>query len=334
MRFIFSFIFLLWGFINTVCGQDVKELQETARAFMRQGDFSNAIIVLNRAYGLNPNNTLIAQDLALAYYYQHDLDRAEKLMKPLVDKGDTGDQGYQILANILLSRNNQKEAEKIYKKGLKKYPQSGPLYNDYGELLWQRQDYSAISMWEKGILEDPNFAPNYYNASKYYYFSTNKVWGLLYGEIFLNIDPQSKNAPEVKELILNGYKKLFTETDLDKVSTNNKFEKAFLATMAKQSSPVSLGISPDVLTMVRTRFLLDWENDDNKLKTFPFHLFEVQKQFLKEGLFEAYNQWLFGSTYNLAGFQTWVELHKDEYDTFLKKMRTGVFKMPVGQYYK
>lgn len=314
--------------------QDVKELQETARTFMRQNDFSNAIIVLNRAYGMAPDNNQVVQDLALAYFYQHDLTRAEKLMRPLIDKGEAGDQGYQILANIFLSGGNQKEAEKVYKKGLKKFPQSGPLYNDYGNLLWSKQDYSAINFWEKGIKEDPSYPSNYYHAAKYYYFSTNKVWGLIYGEIFVNMDPQSNKAPEIKEMLLNGYKKLFGDTTADATVSNNKFETAFLNTMANQSSPVTLGVSPDVLTMVRTRFLLDWDNEQGQSKAFPFYLFDVQKQYIQEGLFEAYNQWLFGAANNLSAFQAWTELHKDEYNRLLTNLRTGKFKMPANQYYK
>ncbi len=57
----------------------------------------------------------------------------------------------------------------MYKQGIKKFPSSGELYNEYGEMLWVKQDPEAIRFWEKGIEVDPNYSSNYYNASKYYY---------------------------------------------------------------------------------------------------------------------------------------------------------------------
>ena len=76
--------------------------------------------------------------------------------------------------------NDTKEAEKIYKKGIKKFPNSGPLYNEYGELLLGQKDYNAIKQWEKGIEVNPGYSKNYYNACKYYYFTTDKVLSLIH----------------------------------------------------------------------------------------------------------------------------------------------------------
>ena len=54
---------------NSVFAQSTDQLHETAKAFMRQGDFSNAVLVLNRALRQMPENTAFAKDLALSYYY-------------------------------------------------------------------------------------------------------------------------------------------------------------------------------------------------------------------------------------------------------------------------
>lgn len=55
------------------------------------------------------------------------------------------------------------------------------------------------------------------------------------------------------------------------------------------------------LMMIRTRFILDWMN--SSAKKYPHRLFEYQQQLLREGMFEAYHQWLFGSAQNLVSFQ-------------------------------
>ena len=94
-----------------------------------------------------------------------------------------------------------KDGEKMFKKALKKYPNSGPLYNEYGELLWDNKDYSAIEQWEKGIDVTPSFAGNYYNAASYYYFTKDKVWTLIYGEIFVNMESLTERSTEVKKIV-------------------------------------------------------------------------------------------------------------------------------------
>src|ERR1700712_1691520 len=80
--------------------QSVKELQETARTFMQQGDFTNAFLVLNRASSLEPKNIEITKDLALNYFFQRNYTRGLEEIKPVLDREDADDQCYQIAGNI------------------------------------------------------------------------------------------------------------------------------------------------------------------------------------------------------------------------------------------
>jgi hypothetical protein len=228
-----------------------------------------------------------------------------------------------------------KDCEKLYKKGLKKFPKSGPLYSEYGELLWAKKDYSAINLWEQGIQQDPAYSGNYYNAALYYFYTKDKVWSLVYGEVFVNMESLTERAAAMKQLLLDAYKeKLFSDPDLLKDADKNKsdFAKAFLQCMARQSSLASRGINTEVLTMIRTRFILDWF--DKYAAKFPFRLFDYQQQLLQEGLFEAYDQWLFGSVENLAAYDNWNKTHADVYTKFTNFQKTRVFRIPPGQYYQ
>ncbi|MEI8059028.1 MAG: tetratricopeptide repeat protein [Ferruginibacter sp.] len=329
-RFIFSLAFIF--FAVQVMSQDIEAMHETARTFMRQGDFSNAILILNRAIKLQPNNLEIAKDLGLNYYFSKDFAKAIDIYKPLLDRDDADDQCFQVAGDIYLAQDNTKECEKVYKKGLKKFPQSGPLYNELGELLWAQKDFSAIKQWEKGIEIDPSYSRNYYNACKYYYFSTDKVWSILYGEIFLNIEPSGTTAPEIKNIILEGYKKLFADANLENgISEKGSFTEAFLKTMNKQSSLASTGINAESLTMIRTRFILDWYNDFGD--KFPFKLFELQQQLLQGGMFDAYNQWIFAAAQNLLAYQNWINVNASQYNELARFQKGRIFKIPTGQYY-
>ncbi len=310
--------------------QDSKELQENAKVYMRSGDYDNAALLLIKALDQSPSDPGIAKDLALIYYFQKENTKALGLIKPLLDRNDVDDQSFQIAGNIYKAMEQTKEAEAMYKKALKKFPKSGALYNEYGELLSSMQNATAITQWEKGIEMDPGYSVNYYNAAKYYYFTPDKVWSIIYAEIFINFEPLSAHTTEVKSLLLDGYKKLFAG-DLNNMAIKNNFEQAFIQSMSRANVVAANGINAESLTMIRTRFVLDWF--EKYAAKFPFRLFEYYQLLLREGIFPAYNQWIFGATENLQAYQTWTGTHATEYADFNNFQRGRIFKLPTGQYY-
>ncbi|MEP6845690.1 MAG: tetratricopeptide repeat protein [Panacibacter sp.] len=311
---------------------EAEKLHNNARAFMKQGDYANASLILVRALQQYPNNIEIAKDLAYDYYLQKENAKALEVIKPLLENDNADDQTYQIAGIIYKALSQPKDAEKLYKKAIKSFPESGALYSDYGDLLWSTQDYNAIKIWEKGIEKDPSYGNNYYNASKYYLLTSDKIWGVVYGEIFINIESFTSRTAEMKNLLLDGYKKLFADADLlTNVKDKNPFEIAFLTTMNKQSGIAIQGLNAETLTMIRTRFILDW--NITYLKKFPFRLFDLQENLLKEGLFPVYNQWIFGAAQNLSAYQNWTGAHGEEYLAFNKFQDGRTFKVPDKQYY-
>jgi Putative Zn-dependent protease, contains TPR repeats len=332
MKKLFLF-FTLFSALNSIAQQpqDSKELQENAKAYMRQGDYDNAALLLTKALEQSPSDLSIAKDLALNYYFQKENTKALETIKPFLDRPDVDDQSFQIAGNIYKQLDQSKEAEALYKKGIKKFYKSGALYNEYGELLSYMQNPSAISQWEKGIEMDPGYSGNYYNAAKYYYFTTDKIWSIIYAEIFINIEPLSARTVEVKSLLLDSYKKLFSGVLLKNMEGKNNFEKAFIESMNKANEVAQNGINAETLTMIRTRFILDWY--EKYAAKYPFKLFEYHQQLLRDGLFPAYNQWIFGATENLMGYQTWTTEHAAEYNDFSNFQKGRLFKVPAGQYY-
>jgi tetratricopeptide (TPR) repeat protein len=284
--------------------QDAKAMQENARDFVKKGDYNNAVLVLNRAVQQEPENLDIQKDLAFALYLKTDFNKALETIKPLLDRRDAEVQVYQVAGMIYKGKEDLAEAEKLYKKGIKRFPESGVLYNDYGELLWYKKDNNAIRLWEKGMEMAPNYSGNYYNGARYYYYTNDKTWSIIYGEIFVNMESYSRRTIEIKNLLLESYKKLLTDT----------------------------GITPESLTMLRTSFILDW--DDKYASKFPFRLFEYHRQLLKQGLFESYNQWLFGPIQNLTAFQNWTNKHTESYTEFANFQHGRIFKLPAGQNYQ
>ena len=325
--------------LSLVCAVKAQEggtnLHETGRTFMRSGDFDNAILVLTRAIQQEPKNNEIRKDLVMSYYYKRDYAKAKEQLEPLIESDDADEITYQIGGNIYKALEEVKDAQKMYKKALKKFPNSGPLHSEYGELLWAAKDYSAIEEWEKGIKLDPSYSGNYYNAALYYFYTKDKVWALVYGEIFVNMESLTERAAAMKQILFKAYKeKLFADLGTSKDDDKNKseFAKAFLEVMGKQASLVDRGITTETLTMLRSRFILEWyAKYANK---FPFRLFDYQRQLMQEGMFEAYNQWLFGTVENLAAYDNWTKTHSEAYTSFTTFQKGRIFKVPTGQYYQ
>ncbi len=313
--------------------QDVKTMQENARTFLKTGDINNAIIILNKASEKEPSNIDVRKDLALAYYVQRDYAKALEVAKSFPENKNADVQSFQVLAMIYKAVEERKEAEKVYRTALKKFPNSGILYNEFGEMLWAKKDLNeAVKQWEKGIETDPNYPGNYYNAAKYYYASQDKVWGILYGEIFINLESFTKRTPEIKSILLDSYKKLFIDADIYKnQQVKNEFVKAILDTYKKHSSVIESGVTPESISALRSRFILDWYQKD--AARFPFRLFDHHKQLLGNGMFESYNQWIFGAAKDLEKFQQWTSLHANEYNQFTTLQKNRLFKIPEGQYY-
>ena len=329
-------------FSQVVVAQDAKELYNTATGFRRTGDYSNAILVLNQALQLEPDNFEYKKQLGFTFYLKGDLVKAKSVIEPLLNSKEADVQVFQIAGNIFIGREEWKAAQRIYERGIRKFPNSGELYNDNGNMQMNFKMYdAALKSWIKGIEQDPGFPGNYYNATKTYSYSNNPLWCILYGETFMNMESFTTRTAEIRNIVLESYKKLFNDPSLfESALTDDKkgkrgggsdFAEAYKACMGKQISVVTGGIDPDALIMVRTRFLLDWFSFYGM--KYPYALFDFQRNLLQEGMFESYNQWLFGPASNQANYKAWVGLHKQDYDAFQKFQRSYPLKPRPDEYY-
>ena len=116
---------------------------------------------------------------------------------------------------------------------------------------------------------------------------------------------------------------------LQNAKTTSPFEKTILEGMAKASSN-SKGSLEDFIS-IRTKFILDWVQV--KQKQYPFRLFEHQQYLLNQGLFEAYNYWLFNTAPSEESYQLWQKKHSKEAVGFKEFQQSRVFKIPSGEYY-
>jgi hypothetical protein len=333
MRFLFITFFSVFFSLGAFT-QTAEEIIRTSREFSMKADVDNAIITLKNGLEKYPNDAEIRIELAMAYYTAKRNAQAMDALKPLFEKDQADEFAYQIAGLVYRSEQNAKEAEKVYKTGIKKFPNSGLLYNEFGQFMSIQQPGRGeeIKLWEKGIEVDPKFAGNYFQACRYYAVVNNTVWTLLYGEIFVNLDSYSNRTVEIKNILFQFYKKAFA-FGFGGVNPKNEFEVAVSNILFNQKRLASSGLNPENLSAIRTRFILDWFYSPYGAK-FPFRLFERHQNLLREGVFDAYNQWLFGGAANLAAFQNWTKTHADDYQNFSKYQRQKLFVVNQGQYYR
>jgi tetratricopeptide (TPR) repeat protein len=334
LRILFSILFFSMLGIGYSQQQTVEQLRATALSFQQNQDFSNAVMVLDRALQMEPRNLQLLKDLAYTHYLSGDLNKAAMRAYPLLDRDDADEQAFQIAARIFRSREEYAQSEKILKRGLRKFEGSGPLCAEMGEVYWAMEKPSqAIKYWEEGLESDPSYSGNYYHAAKFYYSAGDKARSIVYGEVFLNLESYTPRTNEIKVLLLESYKRVFMPGDKKQyyIKQTTEFEKDFLAVMERQNSLALRGINPETLYIIRSRFILDWFALNGS--KYRFQLFEHMRALMRIGLFEAYNQWIFGPPSNPNAFVVWTNTHETEYEAFLKEQQAKLFSMPSGQHY-
>jgi hypothetical protein len=315
--------------------QTAAELYETGKKFLIQGDIDNAVLVLKKAVQTEPTNQIYMQDLASAYFYKEDYKAAISIAEQLIELPNADPYAFFLYSNIEIMQENNKNAEKVLKKGLKLHPNSGMLYNQIGILLGAKNDgEGAIKEWENGIKLDPGYAGNYYEAARYYYYlnSANaKIWAIYYGEIFANLESNSTRTMEMKELLFNSYKLLISDDNLGKKASKNDFENLFIENFNKVKKDALTGITTENLIKLRSNFLFNWYTQNASLN---ISLFDRLQQLLKEGHFEEYSYWLFEPIQNLAAYDNWLKTNQKQFDAFMYYHRNIVFKVKSTDYLK
>lgn len=330
------FLFLL--LLNPAYGQDKKEKALTkgreAIRLMDEGKFDESIILLEEAKKLDPENLDYPYEIAYAQYAKKEYKKAAKILEKLTTHKDVSDQVFQLLGNSYDLAGEQQKAIDTYEKGLKKFPESGKLYLESGIIQLSKNEYNkALDLFEKGIEVAPHFPSNYYWATRLYCSSTEEVWGMIYGEIFMNIERNSKRTEEISKLLFDTYRKeiKFTSDSSATVSfsKNNVIDVSKLDDPGQLKLPFPLMVYEPVLLMsvafeksidinsldrVRTKFIDAYS--EKFTKEYPNVLFDYQKKVKDAGHFEAYNHWILmkGDEDN---FNKWYEANKEKWNSFI-----------------
>ncbi len=131
---------------------------------------------------------------------------------PVLDDKNSMDLYYELVGDCYDDMGKSDKSIDTYSDGLKKFPASGRLHLEIGIALMRKEKYNdALFHFEKGIEVNPEFPSNYYWASRIFCsYSTEKVWGMIYGEIFLNLERTTDRSKEISKLLYDTYKSQIT----------------------------------------------------------------------------------------------------------------------------
>ncbi len=300
-----------------------------AIVLMDSGDIEGSIVLLKESQKLDPENYMYPYEIAYAYTLSKDYEKAISILKPVKKNKNANDQVYQMLGNCYSYLGEPKKAIKEYEEGMKRFPNSGNLHLEKGNVYLAQKNYDeAVKNYKKAIEVEPMYAPSYYRLAKLYLYSNDKLSGLIYGEIFMNIERTSSRTQEMSELLYETYKSaiIFGENkseikfcdiviDINDLKDGDlklplcaSFGENFIKGMIGEKE-----FNLYSLCRIRKKFIENYFVEDYKKHSNI--LFEYQKKMLDDNVLDAYNFYLFriGAP---GEFQRWQKENEDLYQAF------------------
>lgn len=157
-------------------------------ALVDKGMYSDGIKLLAKARNLDPAEFDYPFEIGRAYMLSGKSSKAEKYLFPLQYHKSVSPEFYVLLGACYDSINKPKREEETYRYGIEKFPNAGLLYFQLAGYYISRDSVAeGLSVCELGLQSDPNFADNYFLASRIMDTKGNALWAWWYGEVFLNL---------------------------------------------------------------------------------------------------------------------------------------------------
>jgi tetratricopeptide (TPR) repeat protein len=299
-------------------------------------EYKEAIETFNKAISLDPKVIEYHYEKALAFTLSKQGDSAISVLEDLIKWDDATDQIYQLLSTNYVVSKRKNDAILLLKEGLERFPKSGRLYMELAGTEHGQQSMSQVMpLWEMGVKVDPNFQDNYYYLADYFSFTGERLWALIYAEIYLNW----LSRKEKREYIARTYFSTFNESCFNSLDTSNKSLR-FTLIKIKTANPDEfdgpfeweyeycykkiLDENPKTeyrlytikeINDLREKFIDCWFGSGLD-ERFENALFDWQKQIIELGYNDCYGYWLMEYV-QPKEFENWLKENEKKYDEFM-----------------
>ncbi len=328
-------VLLTTGTLGAQSKQEIAE-QKVIEAIhlMDQGYVDEAIRLIEQAVALDNKPSDYHYELAYAYYLKENYAKALEILTSVLKKNDAKDIYYQLAGNCYDYLGKRNKAIETYQIGLKKFPRSGKLYLELGTMQAMVQAYDkAVYYYEKGVEAEPSFPSNYYRLAQLFLASKDPYWGLIYGELFMNLERNTPRTVELSRWLYQTYTSRITFPNDSTVSVNLANNTIYLSGK-ELKIPYGLSVYVPLITQavsqekevtlaslnrIRTRFIENYFSK-NHHQQYTNVLITYNKKVLDMGYFEAYNYWILGAG-NDYEFNEWLKDNESKWETFLEWFR-------------
>jgi tetratricopeptide (TPR) repeat protein len=301
---------------------EARKLNRQGLAALDSSDLVSAMKFFKAAQQLDTANINYRYQIATVHFLKKDFKQSLRVLQPLLTHRDISPNMIRLTANNYDNLGQQDKAIEYYKKGIELAPNDGKFYHDLGNIyLMRKQKDLAAEFFEKGIEMDNKFSSNYYWACKSLLSSSNYWWGLIYGEIFLNLERNSARTYEISKLLYENYNKItkIGQDSLFRVQiTSQKWETKFEQNC--QEIWFKTSVKPQAskiasLCELRRVFLRNYLTSTVN-KNQIFLLMAFWKDIDDDDFWEAYNFWLFNQG-NEPEFEAWAENNTPIFGRFI-----------------
>lgn len=299
-----------------------EQLYQSAENALMNGAYSQAISGFQQLLMRMPGNPIVRRNLSQALLRSGNAAEAETILSELISDPSADAYTFVLAAQTQTALGSDKQGLKRLNLGLDKYPQSGLLYFEKGKYFERKEDPAeALKQYVAGIHAEPVFHLNYYEAARSFLKTDRFLWGMIYAEMFINLESETPRSKDVRKMLVSAYKRFFFTPDGQKnLDGKNDFQNQLGGLYLKFSPVVTDGINPETITMLHTRLALEWEAIP--LKPYSSSLIGWYDELIREGHFDAYNQWLLGPAGPASDFEAWKKFHPEaipEFEAYRKK---------------
>jgi tetratricopeptide (TPR) repeat protein len=300
-----------------------KEINEAIKE-MDAGNFSQSRVILEGVLQKDSTNYDAWYEYAYSYYMQKDYAKALEIMQTQTNHAQATDQLWQMIGNSLDIIGKPEEAIAAYAKGLERFPNSGRLYVESGNIyLIQNKIEQAIPYYEKGIEMAPEFPSNYYRLARIYCNSENEIWGVIYGEIFMNLERNTQRTREISALLYQTYQKALVyekgQWQISFAKDASPFTIDFETTIGLAAAAYAIenkkpSINVASLTAIRKQ-MLQMLTEQDKAKGMV--LYSFWQGIDDMNFWDSYNYWIFAQAPN-DQFEKWRKSNSTDFGYFVK----------------
>jgi len=316
-------LLILSVFSLSALAQDFTEeegnLIRQAYEYSDSGREDEAIAIYDGLIKKHPDISGLKFEKAYCLYKKEEYKAAYKILKATLSAKDVKPEFFAVAGNCQDMMGQPDKALKTYREGLKRFPESGYLHLETGNvLIAHNHTQEGIECYEQGIKADPTFASNYYRAAQFL-IDDQPVKGIIYAEMHnLLYDPNGPRWAEISKALYDAYnanihfeadtvRTTFSRDrnifiDINAINRPEALLKALMPAAQEVEFSDAMEASIDAealkaaggqltlaeLSAIRRRFLEYFDADEQE----KYPVFAFQKHILDGGHWEAYNMWM------------------------------------------